>query len=318
MKKSLALILVLLFCLLPACGNDDAVSSVSASAGAASTADSSEPTGTPGSGPASDTSSAGEEEPPKDTASASSMVYEHTEDGDYLISMEEPYRFDPEGYEGVWETMKLIAVDRNPQGGLGLTALGESGSLLTFAAPRAVAYNAAIGGEPVLRSGMTVRVGYDGAVRETYPGQITADYVIAEEYDGGLISLYLDVLEELYGQDDGMNDSCTYFGFDLSEAPGLTPAEQQAVGWVFASSQGCEPLFGTIEELGQEGYINMEGLYWEDGLHFTLRADSPAEDCFTLDCTKWKSGTGAIGYQQAVGKKDGVWTMGEASGFWIS
>lgn len=281
MKKSLALILVLLFCLLPACGNDDAASSESGV-------------------PASHASSAGEGDPPSSDSTGSA----HTAGG--------------ANDAAVWEEMTLVDVKELPQGGQSLTAVGENGGLLSFAAPKAVAYNAELGDETSLRPGMTVQVGYDGAVRETYPGQITAEYLTVEGYGDGLIPLYLDVLEELYGQDDGMNDSCTYFGFDLSEAPGLTPAEQQAVGWVFASSQGCEPLFGTIEELGQEGYINMEGLYWEDGLHFTLRADGPAEDCFTLDCTKWKSGTGAIGYQQAVGKKDGVWTMGEASGFWIS
>lgn len=298
MKKSLALILVLLFCLLAACGNDGGTTPSSPAAGAAGSS-------------VPPSSSASGEEPREDASSASG------EDDTPASGTGAPASTEGGANDAaVWETMKLIAVDDNLQGGRTLTAVGENGSLLTFAAPEAVAYSAEL--EPVLLPGTTVQVGYDGYVMETYPGQITAKYLTAEAYDGGLISLYLDALEDLYGQDTGMNDSCAYFGFDLSGAPGLTPAEQQAVGWVFAASQGCEPLFGTIEELGREGYINMEGRYWEDGLHFTLRADSPAEDCFTLDCTKWKSGTGAIGYKLPVAKKDGVWTMGETSEFWIS
>lgn len=300
MKKSLALILVLLFCLMAACGNDGGTTPSSPAAGA------------PGSSAPPSSSGSGEE--PREDASSASGEDDTSASGTGAPASTAGGADDA----AVWEEMTLIDVQELPQGGQSLTAVGENGSLLTFAAPEAVAYSAELGDELVLRPGMTVQVGYDGYVRETYPGQITAKYLTAEAYDGGLISLYLDALEDLYGQDDGMNDSCTYFGFDLSGAPGLTPAEQQAVGWVFAASQGCEPLFGTIEELGREGYINMEGLYWEDGLHFTLRADGPAEDCFTLDCTKWKSGTGAIGYQQAVGKKDGLWTMGDTSGFWIS
>lgn len=299
MKKSLALILVLLFCLLAACGNDGGTTPSSPAAGAP---ESSAPPSSSGSG----------EEPREDASSASGEDEDTSASGTGAPASTEGGANDA----AVWETMKLIAVDDNLQGGRSLTAVGENGSLLSFAAPEAVAYSAEL--EPVLLPGTTVQVGYDGYVMETYPGQITAEYLTAEAYDGGLISLYLDALEDLYGQDTGMNDSCTYFGFDLSGAPGLTPAEQQAVGWVFATSQGCEPLFGTIEELGREGYINMEGRYWEDGLHFTLRADSPAEDYFTLDCTKWKSGTGAIGYQQAAEKKDGSWVQGEAGEFWIS
>lgn len=298
MKKSLALILVLLFCLLAACGNDGGTTPSSPAAGA--------------SGSSALPSSSGSGEEPREDASSASGEDDTSASGTGAPASTEGGANDA----AVWETMKLIAVDDNLQSGRTLTAVGENGSLLTFAAPEAVAYSAEL--EPVLLPGTTVQVGYDGYVMETYPGQITAKYLTAEAYDGGLISLYLDALEDLYGQDTGMNDSCTYFGFDLSGAPGLTPAEQQAVGWVFAASQGCEPLFGTIEELGREGYINMEGLYWEDGLHFTLRADSQAEDCFTLDCTKWKSGTGAIGYKLPVAKKDGLWTMGDTSEFWIS
>lgn len=312
MKKGLALVLFTLFCLLAACGNDDMAPSVSA--GTADTADTvSTPSNTP---PAS---SASGEEHQEDTSSASSTVATYIDGiGEYIVSAEHFFHVGGEDYEGVWETMKLIAVEQLPQGGQSLTAVGENGSLLTFAAPKAVACRAELEDGFSLRPGMTVQVGYDGAVLESYPGQITPEYLTAEEYDGGLISLYLDVLEELYGQDTGLNDGCRWFGFDLTGAPGLTPGEQQAIGWVFASSHGCEPLYGTIEELGEEGYIDMDALCWEDGLHYELKASEATEDSFTLGCTKWKSGLGAIGYKLTVEKKDGVWTMDETGESWAS
>ena len=215
--------------------------------------------------------------------------------------------------DGVWEEMILIEVRET-----GLTAVAEEyGSLLTFGTPESIAFEPGL--EDELKPGMTVSVHYDGAVLETYPGQIHADALQVTGWDDGLIALYLDVLEDLYGEDDdGLNDNCRYFGFDLSGPEELSQKELEAIGWVFASAHQCEPLYGTIRELGDQGYINMEELYWKDGVHFELKTADETETSFTLDVTKWRSGLGAIGYRLNVEKRDGLWTAGEAGMGWES
>lgn len=215
-------------------------------------------------------------------------------------------------HDGVRESAKLIQVTDT-----GATAVIEGRELVTFPLPEAVTYEPGLEGG--LKPGMTVEITYDGGILETYPGQITAGALHATGYDDGLISLYYEVLEDLYGENgDGLNEECLYFGFDLTAADGLTSEEQQALGWIFAGSHGCTPLYGTIEELGAEGYIDMENLCWEDGLHFEIKASDISEDSFTLECTKWRSGLGACGYKLSAEKKDGIWTAAETGEYWVS
>lgn len=214
--------------------------------------------------------------------------------------------------ESLWEEMLLMEVDET-----GVTAVaGEAGTLLTFGLPENITLEPGLGDQ--LKPGMTVSVQYDGYVMETYPGQINADAIQATAYDDGLVSLYFDILEELYGEDEGLNEDCKYFGFDLSGAKRLTQKEVEAIGWVFASSHQCEPLYGSIQELGDQGYIDMENLSWKDGIHFEFKASEISETGFTLDVTKWRSGLGAYGFQLKAEKENGLWAVAETGMGWVS
>lgn len=218
----------------------------------------------------------------------------------------------PASGEGVLESAKLIHLEEEEA-----AAVMENGTLATFALPEKISFAPGLGDQ--LKPGMTVEVAYDGKMARSYPGQINAESLRATAYDDGLTALYFSVLEDLYGEPDaGLNGECLYFGFDLTKAEGLSAGEREAVGWAFATAHDCAPLYGTIEELGAQGYIDMESLAWKDGLHFEIKAEDVSEDRFTLNCTKWRSGLGASGYKLAVEKKDGVWTAAEPSEFWVA
>lgn len=171
-------------------------------------------------------------------------------------------------------------------------------------------------GEPVdasvLEDGMHVEIVYD-AVLETWPGQladvssINAYSVGSEKEPGGgyydLCGLYLQVLEDLWEKDEGLNSDIRYISVDLSEAPGeLTDAEKAAIAWVFASKHDAKSLTLTYAELKDGGYLADDGSsigYWEDGVLFSISAaDGHESEIYSLpvmhfDAQKWRSGLGA-------------------------
>lgn len=318
MKRFLCLFLALMLLILSfaACGDDDFSSSDDYSSsdgaiGAAGEATESESVITDSAGTWSsqnESSQPAREESAGSAASTSStsFVYAFLDGVEYRVPMDEPFRFAPEEYQGVWETMRLVGVN-----GTSLTAVPEDGEILTFGVPQAWAFTGDIPSDiEELRPGMTVRVGYDGCIMETWPGQIIADYLIVEEYDGGLMKIYRDILEEMLGDDSALNDGTDYFGFDLASAPRLSSREAEALGWLFACAHKKLPVYGTVEELGEQGYIDMENLYWEDGVHFSFKlveGSFSSDTGFTLECVKWRSGLGAVWWETDLRLKNGTW-----------
>ena len=111
-----------------------------------------------------------------------------------------------------------------------------------------------------IESGMSAEVWYTGGVQETYPAkfsQVVAVSLSREEnaqYD--LCGLYLQVLEDLWNTDDGLNGGAEIVSVDLSKAPGgLTAGEKAAVAYVFAQKHGVQGLTMTFDELREEGYL---------------------------------------------------------------
>lgn len=186
-----------------------------------------------------------------------------------------------------------------------------------------------------LRDGMTVELAFNGAIAETYPAQPGESYrlTVVEEGDGQC-ALWLQVLEDLWTVDDGLNGGITQVGVDLSQVPGLSEGERSAIAWAFASAHGVSPVTGTLEELWQEGYFtptteavsgpdSLALYWWEDGVHFSIDVDEEAvwnlpslgpgeepPELVAFDAQKWRSGLGAYFFGDCVGQRgeDGAWT----------
>ena len=188
-----------------------------------------------------------------------------------------------------------------------------------------------------IRPGDRIQVGYGGTVEETFParlGEVTGILVEASGFDD-LCALYLQVLEDLWTVDDGLNGGITQVGVDLSQVPGLTDGERSAIAWAFAAAHNVSSVTGTLEELWEEGYFTpttepAEGyedslaLYcWEDGVHFSIDVDEEAvwnlpslgpgeepPELVAFDAQKWRSGLGAYFFGDCVGQRgeDGAWT----------
>jgi len=194
-------------------------------------------------------------------------------------------------------------------------------------------------GEPadadVLQDGMMAEIGFSGLVQETYPA-VLADveridvYTLGTEKNpaGGtydLCGLYLQVLEDLWAVDDGLNGGIKYINVELSEAPGnLTAGEKAAIAWIFAGNHQAQPLTLTYEELSEHGYLSPYGeaeegypqaYWWEDGLSFSITETAESElqqyslPVVKFDAMKWRSPLGAYFFADcsAVWPQLGTW-----------
>lgn len=174
-------------------------------------------------------------------------------------------------------------------------------------------------GPNVLRDGMPVEIAFNGEIQESYPaglGQIQALSAWSpgtEQSPGGsfydLSGLYLQVLEDLWAVDSGLNTSgVNMVSVDLSQAPGgLLESERQAIAWRFGELHGAEPLTASYEELVDQGYITGEPLEgsdakfmeWKDGVLFSITANEDHEgEAYSLpalffNAAKWRSSLGA-------------------------
>ena len=135
--------------------------------------------------------------------------------------------------------------------------------------------------------------------------------------------LYLEVLEDLWNVDSGLNSEISQIGIDLSELSHLTEVEKDTVMSEFASKHNLPYIVGTFEELCEQGYIDKENLYWKDGLFFSIKTNEEAEwnlpnikdgdsvpELISFDAKKWRSGLGAYFFGQCTAQKnaDGKWS----------
>lgn len=201
-----------------------------------------------------------------------------------------------------------------------------------------------------LAVGALVEVAFGGDILESYPalfGGVERITVLPDEFDDRC-ALYLRVLNDLWGKDEGLNGSgVEYISVDLA-ATSLTPAERSAMAWTFAQSHSAEPMELSYEQLCTEGYISGltgEDIFpaWENGVLFTItETDDPVtfnlpslseggelpsmtqyniKNTVSFDASKWRSALGAYGFSKCVAVQDnsGVWGDYRINGpEWIS
>lgn len=206
--------------------------------------------------------------------------------------------------------LKICEINGSAAMGVGT----EPDSVYFFSCPPEILF-----GTEELKPGMVVEVGFDGYVMEIWPMQINAESVVFKEQQTDYYSLYLQILEDIYGADDGLNGGADFFGFDFTEIEQLSENEKSLLAWNFSSAHSAEPIMGTIQELMDDGTIDKENLYWEDGLHFTVKETQVQDNAVFYSVQKWKSGLGAVGYENHADKaSDGQWVFSKIESMWIS
>lgn len=161
-----------------------------------------------------------------------------------------------------------------------------------------------------VEEGALVEVTFSGAILESYPASfdgVTGVKVLKNGFDN-LSSLYLEVLDDLWDADPGLNSNLTQLGVDLS-ATRLSASERAAVIWAFGEDHGFHPVQGTWQELADQGYIDAERLVWEGGCLFSIEEQASEEKKVEFEAKKWSSGTGAYFFTNctSVQSPSGEW-----------
>ena len=200
----------------------------------------------------------------------------------------------------------------------------------------------------VLEDGMPVEVAFNGFVAESFPARLgEVDSVSAWSRGQGkngagtaydLCGLYLQVLNDLWEKDPGLNEGVSQIALDLSKAPGeLTEGEKTALVHRFGELHGVEAFAATFEELKEQGYLTSEPLgdgapegaafvHWEDGCLFSITPNEDHEDeTYSLpvvffNAEKWRSSLGAYGFYDcsAGWGQTGTWSGYSVGGEMIS
>lgn len=189
-----------------------------------------------------------------------------------------------------------------------------------------------------LEDGMAVDVAFNGFVAESFPAQFGEVYSVSAWSRGrgrnpmgttyDLCGLYLQVLDDLWQKDPGLNEDISQAALDLSQAPGdLTEGEKAALVWRFGELHGVEAFDATFEELKEQGYLTSEPLgdgapegaafvHWEDGCLFSITPNEDhEEEVYSLPViffngSKWRSSLGAYGFYDcsAMWAEGGTWS----------
>lgn len=210
------------------------------------------------------------------------------------ISQPEEWDGKPEQSPMATMTCRVIQVSDN---GLTLAKLdGGYGDVYDMA------YGSAnVEGDPQVGSVVTVTYEY---LMESYPAQLgTVTDVVTEDGFDDLCALYMGAIEDMWDTDPALNADIEYLGIDLSETS-LSEAEQSAIAWILSGKYGLEPVQGTFDELAEQGYIDKENLYWEDGCMFIIQETERTDKSVTFDMEKWRSGLGALFYNDCQSKRD--------------
>lgn len=176
-----------------------------------------------------------------------------------------------------------------------------------------------LGSEKELQVGELVDIYYNGMVLESYPAQLGEVYEIKRVGEEEcLISLYLNIFKDLYEMDEGLNSDIEEIALNLEEVSNLSSLEKEYLSYRLGCDYGKETFFSTYEKLKEEGRVIDDGMNYPDGILITIKVEKKEEDGFTFSAEKWRSGLGAIGYNNGRAKKEaGKWSY-QPGNFWIS
>ena len=207
-----------------------------------------------------------------------------------------------------WTLTRCRIVDGAETGKLILAGEGTYNVYTLDVTDMVVTLDGGSSGPSELRDGMWVDVGHTGLILETFPAQFADARTVAGNTEGldDRFGLCLQVLEDLWAVDPGLNEGITELGVDFSGLTGFSDSEKAAVAYAFGMAHGIMPITGTYEELVEQGYIDGEELLWDDGCLFSITGS--LEEGF--EAQKWRSGLGAYFYTDCTAKmaKDGAWS----------
>ena len=185
-----------------------------------------------------------------------------------------------------------------------------------------------------LAAGQQVSVFFDGGIRLSYPGFfVEPTKLIVRESSPDLLGLYLNLFDEFWKIDSGINDGISVLAFDfrsnplcqLPPAPPSTPApyvqpseskyalnqaQKNALFYIIESRLGFEAFESDFETLLADGYIVKEEsgfCHFPGGLLFEIKVEQEDVNGFQFILSKWRSSLGTILTQGHANCTSNVW-----------
>jgi uncharacterized protein YceK len=170
-----------------------------------------------------------------------------------------------------------------------------------------------------LKPGDILEITYNGVIMESYPAQIRSSDIKVVGHNN-LIDGYLAMIDDIWNEDSGLNSEIEMITVDTTGWIDLTDIEKEIILASMKEAYGFEITVGTFDELADQGIIDKENLYFENGVHIVISDISYHEksEKITYSVSKWRSGLGAVGSDGSKAElKDGKWIITKGS-MWIS
>lgn len=127
---------------------------------------------------------------------------------------------------------------------------------------------------------------------------------------------YEAAIDKLYSEDEALNMNIKYLAVDTTKMKNLTE-EGKTNLLKNLEKYGLTVLDTTSSELEKNGYI--KDTYFEEGILFELEDEEMKNNSITMNVSKFRSGLGAIGYDNMVLKyRNGKWEIKDTGSPWIS
>jgi len=130
------------------------------------------------------------------------------------------------------------------------------------------------------------------------------------------VKAYMMIIDQLYKEDSALNHDIKYLALDTSLMVNLSnEGKDELLNQL--KDYGHEILDMSFEELEKQGYI--QDVYFKEGVLFRIEDKEIKNNSITMKASKWRSGLGAIGYNEVTIKyNNGEWEITELNGSWIS
>ena len=197
--------------------------------------------------------------------------------------------------------------------GKDLLVTAEDGLYFVSLSDSKVYENSKVIGKEELKAGMSVQIGFDGVVLESYPGQITADIIKVTGETQDKNSLFEKVLEEFFNQREDYSWYKTV-ALDFTKLSVSEP-QKNALEYVFtnylSTKTNADVIRSTREKLEKEGKLK-DGVF-ENGVILSIKANGDS----TYDFRAYTGPLGAEGSTFKAKMKNGEWKI-DYTGYWIS
>lgn len=134
-----------------------------------------------------------------------------------------------------------------------------------------------------------------------------------------IINAYMSIVNKLYEDDPTLNDQISILAIDTSKMCNITSYEKALLLEKLGDVYELEIIDSTFEALQNDGYILQDKLHFPNGILIQIE-DTPVKknSTFTFNASKWRSGLGAIGYNNAsITYNNDIWDI-TTQGSWIS